>query len=340
MTTQKVTGDDLVKAAEGWLRSRIVSGRASSNAGDKARRSDIGWWARQLTGNAPDTPYAVSDFAAVTPDMLTPQNIIDVLYQEQTKVPPAQPQTLARRLSTLRNLCRHFALGGLIDRSPFEIADLRVHVPAGGDPKAIDETELEQLILGAANPPERMRAAWPVRDVALILVLADCGLRAAEAAALLVGDVEFTDPQALRVRRATKGSKARTVPFGPDVATALRALIAEYERAGMRTGPGSLVFRRRNGLPLAGNDLWYLIRRLAGHAGVALPNQAAVHALRHRFGTQLSLRGVPIATLMELLGHSSAASTAIYTRNNAAQLAGALDDAGWLERRRPAGGAR
>ena len=190
------------------------------------------------------------------------------------------------------------------------------------------------MLEAAASPPSSATSAWPVRDVALIVTLADCGLRAAEAAALRIGDVEFVDPQALRVRRATKGSKARTVPFGADVALALRALFDEYARIGMATDPDALVFRKRGGTRMQGHDLWYLVRRIAKSAGVALPDQAAVHALRHRFGTELSLRGVPLAVLQDLMGHADVSTTAMYTRNNAAQLAGVLDDAGWLSTRR------
>ena len=61
-----------------------------------------------------------------------------------------------------------------------------------------------------------------------------------------------------------------------------------------------------------------------------VPDGAAAHALRHHFGVQLTLRGVPLPALQQLMGHADPRTTSIYTAMAEADLTGVLEDAGWL----------
>jgi integrase len=61
-------------------------------------------------------------------------------------------------------------------------------------------------------------------------------------------------------------------------------------------------------------------------------SDALVHGFRHHYGLQLALRGLPPATLQQLMGHSDPRTTALYTRHASFDLINALDDAGWLQK--------
>jgi site-specific recombinase XerD len=73
-----------------------------------------------------------------------------------------------------------------------------------------------------------------------------------------------------------------------------------------------------------------LLRRLATTSGVGAPEGAMAHALRHSYGLELALRGVPLAVIQQLLGHSDPRTTSIYTAAHASDLTDTLRDAGLL----------
>ena len=69
---------------------------------------------------------------------------------------------------------------------------------------------------------------------------------------------------------------------------------------------------------------------MAAHA--RRPDGAMAHALRHTYGMDLAMRGVPLSVIQQLMGHDDPRTTSIYTVANAEDLSGsaALADAGAL----------
>lgn len=321
------SSDGLAPLAQRWLRHKTVSSRTDTANSDTARRTDLAWWGRQLSGADRAGKLDVDvDLADVTAGHLTGDMILEILYEQRGKLRVA---TLKRRLSTLRSFCRHLSAEGLLSPNPFDDPDLRISSVPDSEPKSITADEYARMLAAAAAPPPNARSAWPARDVALITVIAKTGVRAAECAALQWSDFEFTDPPVLQVRRATKSGRQRNVPFGRDVNAAIEALATDAaELNGHR--PEGLVFTKKDGSALHGYDLHYIVNRIAAAAGVQLPPDAVVHALRHHFGHELARRRVPLSSLAQLMGHADPRTTAGYTRQRAAELADTLHDAGWL----------
>jgi site-specific recombinase XerD len=54
------------------------------------------------------------------------------------------------------------------------------------------------------------------------------------------------------------------------------------------------------------------------------------HALRHTYGMDLAMRGVPLSVIQQLMGHDDPRTTSIYTVAHAEGLSAALADAGVL----------
>ena len=133
------------------------------------------------------------------------------------------------------------------------------------------------------------------REKALILFLADTGLRREEACALNWGDIDFASGL-VAVKRG-KGGKARSAVAG---ASARRALLA-YRRTQAEHEDTTPMFRNVDGSRLTGNALKLICRRLTERTGIKI----TPHTLRRTFAT-LSLReGMNIFHLQALLGHAS-----------------------------------
>jgi site-specific recombinase XerD len=70
---------------------------------------------------------------------------------------------------------------------------------------------------------------------------------------------------------------------------------------------------------------------VAANAGVAPPPDGAMaHALRHIYGMDLAMRGVPWSVIRQLRGHDDPRTTPIYSVAHAEDLFAALAEAGSL----------
>ena len=92
----------------------------------------------------------------------------------------------------------------------------------------------------------------------------------------------------------------------------------------------SRLFVRHDGSALTQQLVDRTLRRLATAAGVTPPEGAMAHALRHAYGMDLAIRGVPLSVIQQLLGHDDPRTTSIYTAAHAEDLSAALADAGVL----------
>lgn len=139
----------------------------------------------------------------------------------------------------------------------------------------------------------------PERDTAIILTLADSGLRASELCGLVWGDVDLVSGRVFV--RAGKGEKDRWVFLGH----AARAALATYQATLAAAGGQEPVFQRANnrfpGGALHYDGLKMLLRRLGTAAGV--PNCHA-HAFRRSFAVAMLRDGADLVRLARILGHA------------------------------------
>jgi len=160
-----------------------------------------------------------------------------------------------------------------------------------------------------------------VRDLAVLELLYASGIRVSELCGLDLADVD----RGRRVLRVFgKGARERTVPYG---APADRALADWLRRGRPRlAGPGSgqaLLLGARGGR-LHPTVVRRLVARYARVAGVP---RVSPHGLRHSAATHLLAGGADLRSVQELLGHSSLASTQIYTHVTSERLRAAYRQA-------------
>lgn len=214
----------------------------------------------------------------------------------------AQPATLRRKAAALRAFYRFLRAEDLITDDP--TAALRAPRRPRRLPTALRRDEVERLL---AAP--RGRDPLALRDRALLELLYASGLRASEASALDIGDVDF-DEALVRVRG--KGGKERLVPVGHAAQTALAAWLRDGRPplAAKRAGERALFVNAR-GRRLGRQGVWTVVRRHARAAG--LDRRFGPHTLRHTFATHLLAGGCDLRTVQELLGHADVTTTQVYT---------------------------
>jgi integrase/recombinase XerD len=229
--------------------------------------------------------------------------------------PPVAPATLQRKVACLRSFYRHLRREEL--RSDDPTAQLRAPREARKLPQVLSRDEVAGLL---AQPSGATPAA--LRDRALLEVMYACGLRASEATALEVADVDL---EANILRARGKGSKERLVPIG---SAAGRALAAYLQRGRPKLAGDRLeqrLFLNHRGSGLTRQGLYKIVQRHARSAGLA--SKMSPHTLRHTFATHLLAGGCDLRSLQEMLGHADIATTQLYTHLSADRLKDVYFDA-------------
>ncbi len=171
--------------------------------------------------------------------------------------------------------------------------------------EAVDEDERDWL-------PGYVEA---VRDEALLNLLLYTGLRVSECAALRVEDVVLNGKGGKVIVRSGKGRKYREVPLHKEARRAVEAYLDVRP-----TDQGETLFLGQRG-PLGARGMQFRIAALGEAAEVPV----TPHVLRHTFATRLLREAkADLVTVAELLGHSSVATTAIYTQPSEADMAEAV----------------
>ncbi len=216
--------------------------------------------------------------------------------------------TLQRKVACLRSFHRHLRREGLLEHDP--TARLKPPPRSQRLPQVLNRAEVASLLV---QPKGTDPSA--LRDRALLETMYACGLRASEATALELLDVDL-DAGVLRARG--KGSKERIVPIGRQAVVALRAYVARGRPAlvGLRDEPRLFVNQRGGGLTRQG--LYKIVQRHARSAG--LQDRMSPHTLRHTFATHLLAGGCDLRSLQEMLGHADIATTQVYTHLSAERL--------------------
>ncbi|WP_431935108.1 tyrosine recombinase XerC [Micromonospora sp. RP3T] len=168
-----------------------------------------------------------------------------------------------------------------------------------------------------AGPPE----AVLLRDRLLLELLYGTGVRISEACSLDVTDVD----QARRVVRVLgKGGRERAVPYGVPAQRALDAWLGAGRPALVVPGSGHALLLGARGGRLNPTTARRIVAGWTAAAGVP---QVTPHGLRHSAATHLLEGGADLRAVQELLGHSSLASTQIYTHVSVERLRAAYRQA-------------
>ena len=146
------------------------------------------------------------------------------------------------------------------------------------------------------------------RDVALVELLYATGARVSEVCGLDLEDLDF---HRNTIRVLGKGNKERMIPMGAPAVKALNTYINEARPQLANDKSGRALFLGARGKRIDQRAVRTVVyEALSALEGV---ERMGPHSLRHSAATHLLEGGADLRTVQEILGHSSLATTQIYT---------------------------
>lgn len=243
----------------------------------------------------------------VSPDQISELHVAEFAQSLRERAGLAS-SSIARVLAAVRGLHRFWLLENVSDKDPAAV--VKPPKSARRLPKAITVNEVERLLMASGPEPEAEAEGDPIRfrDRALLELLYATGARVSEITNLDLDDL--VDPTLIRL--FGKGSKERIVPVGGFAHRAVDAYLVRTRPGLSSMGKGTpALFLNQRGGRLSRQSVWQIISDAASVAGLA--SEISPHTLRHSFATHLLEGGADVRVVQELLGHSSVATTQIYT---------------------------
>jgi len=198
------------------------------------------------------------------------------------KIAHLNAKTISKKLSAMRGFVEYLNDNGV---SCVLTSDDSVKVA-----KTLPKPVSHQHILEALEYAD-------LQEKLIVIMLYTLGLRISELSSLKLDDISDE-----WVRVLGKGNKQRDLPL----ISSTKKILDEYLSAFVLK---QFLFEK-NGEKLSENSLRYIVTKVFRKVGI----KVTPHQLRHSYATSLLNSGAPIVDVSELLGHSSMATTQIYTK--------------------------
>lgn len=204
-------------------------------------------------------------------------------------------RTLSRKISTLKSFFKFMLREGEVKGNPASsLIYPKLDKPL---PKFLTEEEITKILQfpGADD-------VMSLRDKAIIEVLYSTGARISEIVSLSINDIDLISGI---IKVKGKGRKERLVPLGEPAVLSLKKYFDKREEDILA------VFLNKHGKALTDRGIRDIVNRYITKAAMTM--HVSPHTFRHSFATHLLNRGADLRSVQELLGHSSIATTQVYT---------------------------
>lgn len=242
------------------------------------------------------------------PEAITPTDVRDYrafLLNTEKRT----PATINRKLASIRVFTRWAIARGFIESDPAN--QIKSVKEVAKPPRWLDRKEVHAL--------QRAAEKGEPRDLAILLLMLNTGLRVSEVAGLTLGDLTIGERKGEMVVRG-KGQKVRTIPLNAEIRKVLRAYLENRPKV-----KHTALFVGQKGEPLGKQGIQYQIRMMAEQAKL---DGVSPHSLRHTFAKNLVDVQVSLDQVATLMGHSSLTTTARYTKPSQQDLAHAVEKLG------------
>lgn len=225
-----------------------------------------------------------------------------VKYLNQTY----SPRSVKRKIASLRAFCRELEESDLLDQNPFDKFQIRIRTPKYL-PRTIPQTVIASM-LRFAYEHISSTSIWDTRDLLVLELLFDTGMRVSELCALSQ-QTFLLDETCLRLLIFGKGGKERMIQLQmPELLKTAHKYCNIFARD-IKLHGRILINNRHS--PMEPQTVRRIINYYLKRLNISF--HVTPHMFRHTFATSLLEAGVDIRYIQSLLGHSSISTTQIYT---------------------------
>lgn len=214
---------------------------------------------------------------------------------------PVRPHTVATYFGVARSFFNYCVKDDFIQVSP--VGKLETPRVPTDQVRPFTREDVKNLLLAAKSKKNLTR----LRDVAVIALLCETGMRVSELVGLRRDDIDLGQHQ---IRLLGKGNKERTVPVGLEAKTALMQLIIRE-----RFGGADAIFLGAHGTsvgkPMTRSGVAHILRRLGKIAGIT-GARCSPHTCRHFAAVSYIENDADEFTVQTLLGHTTTRQTSRY----------------------------
>ena len=264
------------------------------------------WWLNE-TSKTEITPY---DIKAYIGYLTNSHNLPAGRWGNPRRSKQLSVRAVEVYFINLRTYFRWLVNEGILADSPVE----GITVPKPKKPNVRPFTpDHVLLLLDAAR-----RTTAPARDVAIVSLMIDTGIRASELCGIRLRDLTMNKNLG-NVTVRGKGDKVRTVPFDTDATRAIWRHLRDDD-----VKPDDFLFTGNRGLrgsrkPLTRSGLLQFFERLETMTGIT-DVRVSPHTCRHTFAIEFLRRGGNLLALQLMLGHEKLEMVQTYAKLASADL--------------------
>lgn len=232
--------------------------------------------------------------------------------------------SIARKVAALRSFFKYAFRNGWIKKNPAHL--LVIPKKTRTLPKTIPAPDLQRMLDSYRN---LIDSVGSIQDSVILELFYTSGIRVSELCGLDTQDVEVTKAL-IKVRG--KGNKERIVPISSSVnkllknflnqrshpAQNIQSISDEIKRTSKVKKKESPLFIAPSGQRMYAKQVYRIVNKAIRQYSEV--SQKSPHVLRHSFATHMLDNGADIRLIKEFLGHSSLASTQVYTHTSVERL--------------------
>jgi integrase/recombinase XerC len=217
-------------------------------------------------------------------------------------------KSIHRKISSLRSFFKYHLKVGTVSSTPMT----KVIAPKISKrlPVFVKEEDTRQLIEGLNSSTEDWKT---LNSKMLIVLFYSTGMRLSELINLKEKQLDASRSQ---IRVLGKGNKERIIPVSKQLVQDIKDYVQWKKKEFEKTDDTLLVTEK--GKKMYPKYAYLLVKQALGEAETL--DKKSPHVLRHTFATHLMNGGADLNAVKELLGHSSLASTQVYTHNTIEKL--------------------
>lgn len=216
-------------------------------------------------------------------------------------------KSINRKISSLKSFFKYQIRTGSLNQTPMA----KVIAPKNEKrlPAFVPDNDIEKLFEAIAKPKN-----WKEKTTrVLVLIFYSTGMRLSELINMRDKDINEAGSS---IKILGKGNKERIIPISKELLKEIKAY--QLARVNYNILPNGYLLQQENGKMLQSRSVYATIHHLLG--SVTTIEKKSPHVLRHTFATHLMNNGADLNAVKELLGHSSLASTQVYTHNTIEKL--------------------